>query len=183
MDPETCGKTKKRRISIFRGGLFSEKRGLSSSVSLFEIQTHTHTHTHTHTPTVVPSLALSQTERLCHKHIVHCSCQIIRWLLQKNTKKERVKPSDKYSEQPCTSGFTDIKKAFIPIRSIKGRNRRTARTHSHGLAEVLSKKRQFCLMENRLTRDKANKDIPSLCGDTSAENISREENKKIRKRK
>lgn len=136
MDPETCGKTKKRRISIFRGGLFSEKRGLSSSVSLFEIQTHTHT------PTVVPSLALSLSLKQrdsVTKHIVHCSCQIIRWLLQKNTKKERVKPSDKYSEQPCTSGFTDIKKAFIPIRSIKGGNRRTARTHSHGLAEVPSK--------------------------------------------
>lgn len=33
-------------------------------------------------------------------------------------------------------------------------------------------------MENRLRGDKANKDIPSVCGDTSAENISREKNKK-----
>lgn len=168
MDPETCGKTKKRRISIFRGGLFSEKRGLSSSVSLFEIQTHRHQ------LSFPLSLSLSQTERQCHRTYRSLLMSNYTLAITKNKKKkERVKPSDKYSEQPCTSGFTDIKKAFIPIRSIKGGNRRTARTHSHGLAEVWSKKRQFCLMANRPRRDKANTDITSLFGDTGAENISR----------
>lgn len=137
MDPETCGKTKKRRISIFRGGLFSEKRGLSSSVSLFEIQTHTHTHTNCRS--LSRSLSLSNRETVSPNISFSAHVKLYAGYYKKNTKKERVKPSDKYSEQPCTSGFTDIKKAFIPIRSIKGGNRRTARTHSHGLAEVPSK--------------------------------------------
>lgn len=33
-------------------------------------------------------------------------------------------------------------------------------------------------MENRLRGDKANKDIPSVCGDTSAENIFKGEKQK-----
>lgn len=148
-------------MSIFRGGLFSEKKkrkigGLPSpSVSLFKIQTHTNW-----LPFCSHSSLLSQ-DRQRHKTL-HCG--IMHWLCKKKKSLINILNSS------CTSGFTDIKKAFIPCAPSKAVIEHCKDTHSW--IHRVSQQHHRCLMENMLKRGEVNKDMSCLCANMDTEDIS-----------
>lgn len=70
----------------------------------------------------------------------------------------------------CTSGFTDIKKAFIPCALSKAVIEHCKDTHSW--IHRVSQQHHRCLMENMLKRGEVNKDMSCLCANMDTEDIS-----------